>query len=231
MPTQQIRVLTQSKDFEHVHDAIDIPIADADGFFTATNVETALEELASTGWQPYAFPINFVANAAFTTSLTLAANGGSLAVPIAVNSLMKLTSVSTRNNAATLARLWGWDLYKQELNTGVAGENTLTRVVASNGNDSFTATVASTRTLAASANTVLKPGIYWLVIQNRHVTNTFVMGSTAASAAFAINSAQTKTTTNPNGANLDFVAATWTKVTAMYPVRLNGIVFGQAAAF
>jgi hypothetical protein len=43
---------------------------------------------------------------------------------------------------------------------------------------------------------------------------------------------QTKTTTNPNGAILDFVAASWTKITAYIPAaRLNGRVFGQAVSF
>jgi len=44
--------------------------------------------------------------------------------------------------------------------------------------------------------------------------------------------AQTKTTTNPNGATLDFTAATWTKNTGATPgIILNGRVFGENTAF
>lgn len=188
--------------------------------------------ISARGWCPYAYPINFVASAAFTTNLVLAANGGSIAIPIAVVGHLLLESVSVRNLDVSTARTWGWDLYEQFLNNGNGGENTLTRVVASNGNETFTPGAASTRTLAASGAPVyLAPGTYWLVVQCRHASNNFVLGSTAASAAFALNSAQTKTTTNPNGSTLDFVAATWTKVTAIYAVRLNGRVFGETTVF
>jgi hypothetical protein len=178
------------------------------------------------GWLPYAYPLNFVANAAFTTALALATNGGSLAVPINLPSHMLLASVSVRNTNTATARTWGWDLYRQE-----ATENTLSRVAASDGNQTFTPTVASTRTLAAAAPVSLTAGVYWLVVQGRHATSDFGLGSTAASSAFALNTAQTKTTTNPNGATLDFTLATWAKVSAIYAVRLNGLAFGQAVAF
>lgn len=188
--------------------------------------------VTSRGYAPFAYPIVFDASVAFTTALALAANGGSIAIPIFVPSNMLLESVSVRNTDAATARTWGWDLYEQYLNNGNAGENTLTRVAACSANDTFTPGAASTRTLTAgSAPVYLGAGVYWLVVQSRHATSTFGLGSTAASGAFAVNSAQTKTTTNPNGATLDLVAATWTKVTAIYAVRLNGRVFGQTSAF
>lgn len=188
--------------------------------------------LSDRGWMPYAYPIAFAPNAAFTTALALAANGGSIAVPIWLDGHMLLQSVSVRNTDTATARTWGWDLYEQYQNSGQAAENTLARVAACTSNETFTPSAASTRTVAVgSAPVYLGPGLYWLVVQNRHATSTFGQGSTAAGAAFALNTAQTKTTGNPNGATLDFVAATWTKVTAMYAVRLNGRVFGQSTAF
>jgi len=188
--------------------------------------------MALHGWIPYAYPAAFDPTAAFATALALAANGASLAVPIFLKAPMLLESVSVRNTDATLARTWGWDLYEQYLNSGQAAQNTLQRIALSNGNESFTAAAASTRTLGAtSAPVFLAPGLYWLVVQSRHATNTFGVGTTAASAAFAVNTSQTKTTTNPNGATLDFVAATWAKRTDIAAVRLNGRVFGQTAAF
>jgi hypothetical protein len=131
------------------------------------------------------------------------------------------------------ARTWGWDIYAQYLNNGNSGENTLARVAASNGDQSFTPSAADNRTLAAaSAPVYLGPGIYWLVIQSRHATSTLVLlGDAGANLFAAVNHVQTKTTTNPNGATLDFVAATWTKSVNTAPMRLNGRVFGATALF
>lgn len=188
--------------------------------------------LQKRGWAPFAYPIDWIPTAAYTTALALAANGGSIAIPILVTTHMLLEGVSVRNTDTTLARTWGWDLYEQYQNSGNASENTLTRIANSTANETFTATAASTRTIAAaSAPVYIGPGVYWLVVQNRHATNTFGLGSTAASAPAARNRGQTKTTINPNGATLNFVAATWTKVTAIYCVWLSGREFGQTTAF
>lgn len=182
------------------------------------------------GWLPYAYVHGMGPAVTVTNTLSIAANGGSLAVPILLAGHMLLESVSIHQTATSTQRTWAWDLYVQYLNNGNSGENTLTRVAASNGSDTFTPGAASDRTLGASSPPIyLGPGLYWLVIQNRHATNTFVMG--VANATFVVNTGQTKTTTNPNGATLDFVAATWTKTTSCVGARLDGRVFGQTAAF
>lgn len=187
----------------------------------------------SVGWSPYAYPLVFNPQATFTTLATLTNQYGSNAIPVAVQSHMLLESVTVRNANTNLARSWGWNLYKQYLNNGNSGENTLNQVAASSADDSFTpAGAASNRTVTAgSAPVYLAPGVYWLVIQNRHASNAFSIGSEAVSTAFALNAAQTKDTGSSNGTTLDFVAATWTKVTAIYGVRLNGRVFGQSTAY
>ena len=177
------------------------------------------------GLAAYCYPVVFAPNAAFTTALALAANGGSIAIPVCVDTTATLVSVSVRNTDTSTARTWRWDLYKD------TGANSATRVATCGAAETFTPSAASTRTITASTNTSLKPGVYWLVIQSAHATSTFGIGSTAASSAFAVNSAQTKTTSNPNGATLDLVAATWTKTTAMYAARLNCAVLGQSTAF
>lgn len=186
---------------------------------------------SETGWLPYAYPLHFDPGAAFTTALSLPANGGSIAIPVYLPSHMLLQSVTIRNTDTATARTVNFALYEQRLNNGNGSENTLDRVAVGNAL-SYTPGAASTRTITCStAPQYLGPGAYWLVIQNQHATSTFGLGSTASSAAFAPNTAQTKTTTNPNGTTLDFVAATWTKTTAIYAVRLDGRVFGQTTAF
>jgi hypothetical protein len=188
--------------------------------------------LSSVGWTPSALPLIYDPSAALTTAYALAANGGTLVIPILVTGHMLLQGVTVRNTDAASARSWRWHLYEQYLNNGNAGENTLTRIESGNGNDSFTAAAASNRTLnGTSAPVYLAPGVYWLAIQNVHATSTFGLGSTAAGSAFAPNSAQSKTLAVPLGATLDMVAATWTKLADIYGVRLNGRVFGQTTAF
>lgn len=188
--------------------------------------------LSSIGWTPAALPLIYDPSAALTTAYAIAANGGTLAIPILVTGHMLLQGVTVRNTDAASARAWRWHLYEQYANNGDAGENTLTRIESGNGNDSFTAAAASNRTLNGTAAPMyLAPGVYWLAIQNVHATNTFGLGSTAAGSAFAPNSAQSKTLTVPLGATLDMVAATWAKLADIYGVRLNGRVFGQTTAF
>lgn len=184
------------------------------------------------GWTPFAYQPNYNTTSALSSGLTLAANGGSIALPIHINGHMLLQSVTFRNTNTSLARSWRWDLYAQYLNNGNVGENTLTRVAASDGSGSFTPTVASTRTLNVSGAPVyLGPGLYWLVIQCTHATNNLTVAYTSTQSYF--NSAspyQTKTTTNPNGDTLDFVTG-WFKSTAMIHARLDGRIFGETTAY
>ena len=183
------------------------------------------------GWLPYAMMQGVVPTNAFASSITLAANGGSVAIPMMLNAPMLLERVSLRNNDTATARTWGWDLYEQYANNGNGSENTLTRRAACSANDTFTPGAASNRTLTASSAPVfLAPGLFWLVIQCRHASNNFALACNAA-GVFSANMAQTKTTTNPNGSTLDFVAATWTKIADLPAARLNGRVFGQTSAF
>lgn len=190
---------------------------------------TALDRNFPLGWTPYAYPEGY--NIAGTiTNLTIAANGGSLAIPIRIASPMSLKSVSIWNTDSDTERTWGWDIYRDDVNDEIALSNTLTRYAACDSDETFTPTAASTRTLAKTTAVRLPPGLYWLVVQNRHASNAINIGAVTGNA-FSPNTAQTKTTTNPNGATLDFVAITWTKVTNVYCVRLNGEVFGQTSAF
>lgn len=186
------------------------------------------------GWAPYGLQVGFDSGAALTSTVTIAANGGSLAIPMVVPAHMKLRSVTVRNVATTTARTWGWDLYVQRHETASGSQNTLDRVAQSTADQSFTPAAASNQTIAASGAPVyLSPGLYWLVIQSRHATSTFLLGGTAVSTVVAalLNMGQLKTTTNPNGSTLDFVAATWTKDDAVYGAVLNGDIFGTTGPF
>jgi hypothetical protein len=189
-------------------------------------------EVSSVGWVPYLYMPNFVSSSALTTALSLPAVGGSIAIPFYNPGHMLYTRLVVRNTDTTLARSAEARLYYQKLNNGNSAENTLDFITGTDGTLSFTAAAASTQAISASADpTYIPPGVIWLVFRNTHATNTFGVGSTAVSAALASNAAQTKTLGSSLGTTLDFVAATWTKVSAMYAIRLEGRVFGQTSQF
>lgn len=187
--------------------------------------------IGAVGWVPYAYQAGHDPHDTYTSAQTLAANGGSAAIPIYVPGHMLLEQVSLWCTDAATQRTWGWDLYEQYLNNGNAAENTLARVAACSANETFTPSSASKRTLTAgSAPVYLAPGVYWLVVQSRHATSSFGLGGVTA-GTLSNNRWQSKTTSNPNGSTLDFVAATWTKQTTGVAVVLEGRVFGQTTAF
>lgn len=196
--------------------------------------------VSETGWLPYARQQGLSPAFNSAGSETIAANGGSCAIPIWLHAQMRLYSVTVRNISTATQRTWGWDLYAQYLNNGNGAENTLSRVACGNADETFTPGAASNQTIvAASAPSAgdgpiyLGPGLYWLVIQSRHATSTLVLQNDTPAAAFLMGGSliQTKTTTNPNGSSIDMVAATWTKAGRLVAAMLNGVVFGESAAF
>ena len=182
------------------------------------------------GPQPYAYMAGFSASGTYTTALALAANGGSLAIPVVLSARMHLHQVSLWNTDTSGARSWNWALYDSLLIGGLA-RNDLPRIAYGTADDAFTAGAASKRTIAmAGFANYINPGIYWLVIQNTHATSTFGVGS-VASGTLSHNRGQTKTITIPASDPLDFTAATWTKTTGIYAVVLEGRAFGETTVF
>jgi hypothetical protein len=189
--------------------------------------------VSSVGWTPTGMPIPFDPGAALTNALTLAANGGSLAIPMQVPSDMLLYDVVIRNTDTGTQRTWRWDLYVNKLNNGNGSENTADRIATCSAAETFTPSgAASFRFLTASAVTYIPRGTYWLVVQCTHATNNFGFGTTtvvSTNVMAGVVSGITKTTSNPNGATLDLVAATWTKQSATMGALLRGNVLGMTA--
>jgi hypothetical protein len=182
------------------------------------------------GYQPYAYPVGGGPQQAYATAQALAAAGGTLAVPFTIDGSMLLESVSFWNTDAATARgPVEFALYEDRLGNANALP-ILTGAVGSLA--SWTPTVAAIRTITATGGPIyIPPGCYWLTLKNNHATVTLGLAS-AAAGTMAGNVGQTKTlTTSAFGATLDLVAATWTKVTWLPAIRLNGRSFGVAAAF
>ena len=184
------------------------------------------------GWAPYAFVLGAGPAELAATAQTLAANGGSVAVPIDVRGHMLLQSLTIRTTDTSLQRTAEWRLYRQRLNNGNGGENTLDEVVNANGSFNYTPSAAANQTSTPSIVPIyLQPGIYWLVLRNTSPSNRTMAVGSAAAGTMALNICQTKTLGSALGTTLDFVAATWTKATFLLGARLNGRVFGQTASF
>jgi len=189
-------------------------------------VTTGQSSQHARGQEPYVYPTGVTHTTTFTAA-NMPANGGSRATRYVLGAPMYLDSVTVWNTDTGTARTWGWDLYYQN----DPASATCTRVAASNADSTFTPSAASARTIVAgSAPVLLQPGVYWLVIQSRHATNTFGLGIVAAAAALALNMAQSKTTTNPNGATLD-MSTGWSRLTSQIGAVLQGRVFNEGALF
>ena len=188
--------------------------------------------ISDVGWLPYAYPIVFSPTATFTTALTLSPTEA-IGVPIFVPGHMLVDRVRVRNTDTTLERTWEWRLYVQRLNNGNSGEATLDEIAGANGTETFTASAASTRAAdATSAPVYIGPGTYWLVIRNSHGSNNFVVGTSAVSTAFTVNSYINGDIASALGSTLDFT--TWTAIskrTEMVATRIDGRVFGQTTEF
>jgi len=185
------------------------------------------------GWSPYLFPIGYTQDGVYTTALNLAASHGTLAVPFIVPAPMHLAGVSIWNTDTASARSWEVALWHQPHAMNSTDDKLLTKILGSQQFDSFTASAASLRTATYSAGVIVPAGLVWATIKNTHASNTLGIGSAAGSTQMPINTGQTKTLTSTSfdGTTLDFVAATWTKVTGVYAIALRGKVFGQSTAF
>lgn len=183
------------------------------------------------GWLPYAYLDGYGPLSSNGTDIDINADGATLVGITVLGAPMLLESASAYfKDTSGAERSWNWALYVQATNTGDADENTLTRVAYGAAADTWSPSAAGTRTITAEgAPVTLAPGAYWFLIQNVHASNTLKIGCAAGTTnAYAM---QRKACTNPVGATLDFVAATWTRVTYLHSGRLNGRVFGETAAF
>lgn len=178
------------------------------------------------GWQPLASAPGWSSTFAFATSTTLAANGGTALIPIVLSGHMLLQNMAVLNNDVATQRSWHADLYRDNYDNA----NAIPRVATCNG-EVFTPGAASVRNQPfVGAPVYLAPGAYWLAIQNDHATNTFALGI-QASGIFANINHKTKTTTNPNGATLDIVTATWTALSGTPAAIIRGRVAGDTVSW
>lgn len=181
------------------------------------------------GFMPYAYPIGVSSRDTAATILTLAASGGSVATAVVLEGHMLLESITIRELSTAQARGPAtFYVYEDRLNN----TGTLSLVAGATGTlAQYTPGSASNRTIAVTTPPVyLPPGTYWVVLRNENTARALQPGVTTA-GTMAQNVIQTQTLAGVPGATLDLVTG-WTKAATPWTgLRLNGRVFGQAAAF
>lgn len=184
------------------------------------------------GWTPYAFPVAPMSTGAQGSAIALAANGGSLIVPIHVPAHMLLDTVLIGFSDTTAARSYKWGIFDMPLNNGNAGENTLPLNIDISTEDSYTAAAAGLRSSVPSTQPwYLAPGVYMMLIQNRHATNGLSISTFNQGVYTGQFVCKTKTLTNPFTTTVDIVAATWTGQVTIPAIRLKGRIAGMTAAW
>lgn len=217
----------------------EIPLADvavANGFATiAQSVISQRQRYMRTqsmGWQAYAYPANYSFGITRGNVVTMAPTRTVLvAIGLYGNMLLQDVVIGVITGATT-GYQWGWDLYTEDTNDGNTADNTIRRVAQSNGNaiGSLPGTTSTLAPLAVMGGTFpLKPGLYWLAIQNRHATDNLPLdvpsGNTFDNTIYSI---PFKLTTNPNGQTLDAVTGWSALNNVTVSVVLRGRVFGMA---
>lgn len=184
--------------------------------------------MSAVGWLPFAYPYGYYADSNPGASANILTSRG-IASAIFLPAPMQLQSMTIRI-LATTQHSWSWALYVQDSNSGDSGENTLRRVAASNGTDTFTSAVTVDRTLdASSAPVLLDPGTYWAVVRNDHGSNNLPVGYTTTSVS-AIDIGQISSGSITLGSTIDLVT-NWSHLNDFMLFYLSGRVFGQTSGW
>lgn len=177
------------------------------------------------GRLPWAYTYGLPVTASLASQIILAANGGSAMIPIVLEAELRLDSLVIRNNDTSGSRPWEWRLYADD----GSGSATLSEVAGANGSETFTASIASSRTSQVGSPPVTVPaGMYWLVVRNTHATNTWIIGG-ATAGTLSGNFSRTKTLGSALGSTLD-LSTGWSASTVVVGARLTARILGEASS-
>lgn len=184
------------------------------------------------GWVPFAYPLGIGQADNFAGTVSLAASGGSMAVPMHVASHMFLDGMTLMNQDSASLHTLEWRLYKQPLNNGNAGEGTVNEVAGANGTFSYTPVggLSKHNSTASGAPVYLPPGLYWLVLRNTSASVAAGIGS-ISNAGGSLNGKglATKAGFAALASTADLVTG-WTVQASQAGLKLNGRVLGQTSA-
>lgn len=173
---------------------------------------------------PFLYPNGCGPDTAAAATITLPANGGSIAIPFVMpGGLLTIPSVSVRTLDTTGTHTLEMVLYADGGEDGPAG-----RMQGSFNSFTYTASAAANRTaqLATPVN-LSGTGCYWLLVRNASTVTTALAGF--AAAALGVNIGGTATLAQSLAAG-SILAATWAGTASIPLVRLNGGIFAMGGA-
>jgi hypothetical protein len=182
------------------------------------------------GYMPLAYPMGLGHSVGYAQNIVLAANGGTLAVPIILQGHILLQAVSlwTLDTSSTRGPI-ELAIYEDRRNDS----NSVDLVPGAVGTlAAYTASAAAIRTIPLTSPPVyLPPGLYWVCIKNNHASNALTTGARAG-GTMGLRTLKTKTlSASAFGSTLDLVAATWTANSGMSSAVMRGRILGQSVEY
>jgi len=208
------------------------PLADvavANGFASITQPDITDRRRAvqstGSGWQPYAYPLNYIPNGVYSTN---AANPRGLAFPIVITGNMMVEQVVLRSLTTTGVATFKWGIFAENLNDVTANDEIL-RMIGGWLNTFYSLAVTSGAnfTLPAETPFFLSPGHYWLIVENQNPISFPTITPTTFDAA--TNKMFANAASGTISQTMDITG--WSKSPDSYAARLEGRVFGEATVF
>lgn len=208
----------------------EIPLADvavSNGFSTIVSADItdrrrAINATAS-GWQPYAYPDNFIHNASYSSG-GVAPTG--LAFPISITGNMLVERLQLRS-ATTGSVIVLWGIYTERLNDLGATDKDL-KLIGGLTVAGFTAVLTGQNAIfPADEAFYLPPGHYWLIMESQ---SAFIMPTITPATFEGSCNNMFERSGGGFGASINLRSG-WTISPVSYAARLDGRVFGEAIAF
>ncbi len=189
--------------------------------FEINDGSNGARQVTPTGFQPYALPLGAPADGASGTAITLAANGGAIAIPFVLEGHFKIQSVDFWNTDTGTARGGvEWRMFEERDN--VLGTFADCWATITGSLSTWTPSAASKRTATATIQgNYMGPGAYWLLFKNNHATNNMGLGGINANV-LAGSACMTKTLTASAFTSTIDMTSGWSKNTSIPLVRISG---------
>lgn len=204
----------------------DIAVANGFGTIVQANITDRRRYIHSSaaGWQPYAYPLNFIYNAAYNANV-ISLGTTDYAFPIAIHGNMLVQQLQLRS-ATTGSVIVQWGIFTETLNDLGASDGTVNLIGGLQTAGLIAVVSGNNAIFPVDAPFVLAPGHYWLIVTSQSAFNTFSITPTTFEGS--VNNILT----NPSGAFASsFNISTWAQSPLSIAARIDGRVLGKAVAF
>lgn len=199
-----------------------------DGLGIATSWGAAVANRTAVGYLPYADSVPAGSASASSTTLPAVSGGlgGAILIPIAVDAVLYIQSVTIRQGSTASQRSFEFALYRD------TGSTTLERITGTDGSSTFTPSAIDDRTANVSTpGTLVEPGIVYLVVRCTHATNDLLVRRLVPTELAGNRSMTNISTKEAALGSTITIGASWSGAANAHFARLNGRVMGGSSAF